>query len=71
MGYSRVEAKEGSQVLMTVGEDPFLVTGHFGRGRSVAFASSPGPHWGGMKEYLSWEGHDAFWCNVVNWARGA
>ncbi len=71
MGYSRVEAKDGSQVLMTVGGDPFLVAGHFGRGRSVAFASSPGPHWGGMKEYLSWEGHDAFWCNVVNWARGA
>lgn len=70
LGYSRTKARNGAQVLMTIGEDPFLVVGQFGKGRSVAFASSPGPHWGGMKEYLSWEGHDIFWCNIVDWARG-
>ncbi len=70
MGYSRLKAKGAGQVLMTVQDDPFLVVGRFGRGRSVAFASSPGPHWGGMKEYLGWEGHDTFWTNVVRWAAG-
>ena len=53
-----------------LGEDAFLVLGEYGRGRAAAFASSPGPHWGGMKEYLSWKGHDKFWCNLVEWATG-
>jgi uncharacterized membrane protein len=70
LGYSRVEARDGTRVLMTVGQDPFLVVGQSGKGRVVAFASSPGPHWGGMKEYLNWEGHDVFWGNVVDWACG-
>jgi uncharacterized membrane protein len=68
LGYSRIAPKDGANVLMQAGEDAFLVTGEYGKGRTAAFASSPGPHWGGMKEYLSWSGHDRFWCNLVEWA---
>ncbi len=67
LGYSKIVAKTGSDVLMKVGDDPFLVLGKYGKGRTAAFASSPGPHWGGMKECLSWAGYDKFWCNLVNW----
>jgi uncharacterized membrane protein len=68
LGYSRILPKRDSQVLMKIGSDAFLVLGRFGRGRTAAFASSPGPHWGGMREYLTWKGHDKFWCNLVEWA---
>lgn len=67
LGYSRILPKGDGEVLMKAGDDAFLVLGEFGRGRTAAFASSPGPHWGGMREYLSWEGHDRFWCNLVEW----
>lgn len=68
MGYSRSIAKDDAETIMTINEDPFLVTGSFGKGRSIAFASSPGPHWGGMKEYLAWEHHDSFWQQCMLWA---
>jgi uncharacterized membrane protein len=68
LGYSKIVPKKDSQVLMKVGDDAFLVTGQFGEGKTAAFASSPGPHWGGMGEYLTWKGHDRFWCNLVQWA---
>ena len=70
LGYSRILAKDGAELLMSAGDDAFLVLGVFGKGRSAAFASSPGPHWGGMPEYLGWQGHDRFWCNLVEWAAG-
>jgi len=70
LGYSRILPKDGSELLMAAGDDAFLVLGAYGKGRSAAFASSPGPHWGGMPEYLGWQGHDRFWCNLVEWAAG-
>jgi uncharacterized membrane protein len=70
LGYSRILPKEGAELLMRAGDDAFLVLGEHGKGRAAAFASSPGPHWGGMPEYLGWQGHDRFWCNLVEWAAG-
>ncbi|MFA7125694.1 MAG: glutamine amidotransferase, partial [Sphaerochaetaceae bacterium] len=70
MGYSRSIAKNDAETIMTINEDPFLVTESFGKGRSIAFASSPGPHWGGMKEYLTWHHHDLFWQHCMLWASG-
>ena len=70
LGYSRILPREGSELLMKAGDDAFLVLGTYGKGRSAAFASSPGPHWGGMPEYLNWQGHDRFWCNLGEWAAG-
>ncbi len=67
LGYNRLKAKEGAQVVLSVRDDPFLVTGSYGKGKVAAFASSVAPHWGGLKECVEWKGYARFWCNVVDW----
>lgn len=67
LGYNRCTVKQNTDTIMSINNDPFLVTGNFGKGRSLVFASSPGPHWGGMKEYLEWPFHDTFWANCMQW----
>jgi uncharacterized membrane protein len=69
LGYNRFRAKEGAKVLLAAGEDPFLVVGTYGRGRSLAFASDCAPHWG-PPEFLSWPGYNRFWANAVRWVGG-
>ena len=66
LGYNRVTAKEGSDVLALAGKDPFLTVWSYGEGRSAAFASDCGPHWG-PPEYLNWVHHDRLWQQIVNW----
>jgi uncharacterized membrane protein len=46
LGYNRLKAKDGSSVLATVGADVFIAIASIGKGRSAAFASDCGPHWG-------------------------
>ncbi len=66
LGYNRFVAKESAQVLMTSGDDPFLVVGEHGRGRVAAFASDCSPHWG-SPEFMAWSYYAKFWSNLVSW----
>ncbi len=67
LGYNRLTPKSDGQTLLAVENDPFLVVGEYGRGRVAAFSSSLAPHWGGVKEYLEWNGYRRFWSNLVEW----
>lgn len=71
LGYNRFIAKNTGQTVMTIRDDPFLVTGTYGKGKVAAFASSLAPHWGGMKECIEWEGYARFWRNVIDWLTSA
>jgi uncharacterized membrane protein len=66
LGYQRLEAKEGTDVLMAVGDHPFLVVGTVGQGRVAAFASDMGPHWL-PTGFLEWKGFDLMWQEIVAW----
>ncbi|BCV20302.1 glutamine amidotransferase [Moorella sp. Hama-1] len=66
LGYNRFRAKAEAEVLLTAGEDPFLVVQNYGRGRSLAFASDCAPHWG-PPEFLNWPGYKTFWVNALRW----
>jgi uncharacterized membrane protein len=59
LGYNRFKAKAGTQLILSVGEDPFLVVGQHGAGRVAAFASDCSPHWG-SPEFLAWPYYSAF-----------
>lgn len=67
LGYNRTIAKPDAEVLMTVGEDPFVVVGEFGAGRTAAFASDCSPHWG-SPEFMAWPHYGQFWTSLVKWA---
>lgn len=69
LGYNRVIARPEARVLLTCDDDPFLVVGSFGAGRSLAFASDCAPHWA-PPGFLEWSAHDAFWSQAADWLAG-
>ena len=66
LGYQRLRAKEGAEVLATVEAWPLLVTGTYGSGRVLAFASDIGPHWVPPR-FTEWPGYRALWGSAVSW----
>lgn len=69
LGYNQLRPGSEGDVLATVGDDIFLAVGEFGRGRSAAFASDCGPHWG-PPAFVEWEHYALFWSNLVHWLAG-
>lgn len=66
LGYNRLIAKPGADVLAQIGDDPLLVAWQYGTGRSVAFASDCAPHWL-TTDFLSWDGYYRLWTQMVQW----
>lgn len=69
LGYNRFSAKNDSKVLIKGNEDPFLVIGSSGEGRTAAFASDCAPHWG-SPEFTEWEYYNRFWGQLLTWLTG-
>ena len=69
LGYNRLTAKDEATVVATVGDDPLIVAGTHGKGRSVAFASDCGPHWA-PPPFVEWSGYATLWNGIANWAAG-
>ncbi|MBD0862919.1 cytoplasmic protein [Gordonia sp. zg691] len=67
LGYNQLVAKDGSDVVVRAGNDPMLVGGEFGLGRSVAFASDLAPHWA-TPEFVSWTHYTDLWSSILGWA---
>lgn len=66
LGYNRVVPDDGAKELVRVDEDPLVVVGEHGEGRSAAFTSDCAPHWG-APGFTDWEHYDRLWTNLVNW----
>lgn len=64
LGYNKLAAKPGTQLLLKHDENPFLVLGTYGRGHTAAFASDCAPHWGSVS-FMEWPHYAAFWGNLV------
>ena len=67
LGYNRASPKSGATLVATVGDDPLLVAGNFGKGRGVAFTSDCGPHWA-PPPFVEWPGYAALWNGIAEWA---
>lgn len=70
LGYNQVVAKPGSEVVVSVGNDPLIVAGSFGKGRSAVFTSDCGPHWA-PPPFVDWAGYATVWNGIANWVAGA
>ena len=69
LGYNRVLPRDGADLVVAVGDDPLIVAGQYGRGRSVAFTSDCGPHWC-PPPFVEWDGYAPMWQQLVAWATG-
>ena len=58
--------KVDASVLVTADQDPILVVGSYGKGKTAAFASDCAPHWGSA-EFVEWRQYNQFWQQLVNW----
>lgn len=64
LGYNRFAAKADADVLVQIEEDPFLVLGSYGEGKTACFASDCAPHWG-PKEFMDWEHYQKLWARIL------
>jgi uncharacterized membrane protein len=69
LGYNRVAPRDGTDVVVTVGDDPLIVTGDFGAGRGATFTSDCGPHWC-PPPFVEWEGYARMWQQLLGWVAG-
>lgn len=68
LGYNEVFPKPESSVIATSRNDPFLVVGEAGKGRSIAYTTDPVYHLcGNLHE---WESYGLMWERMVKWAAG-
>lgn len=70
LGYNRLIAKPDAVVVARSGDDPVLVVGQQGQGRSAAFASDLAPHWA-PPEFMNWPHYPKLWNAILNWTAGA
>lgn len=70
LGFNEVTVKQEGDLLVKVQEYPLLVTGSFGKGRSVAWTSDVGPHWC-PKEFVEWRGYGEVWARIIQWVSQA
>ncbi|TGV51422.1 cytoplasmic protein, partial [Mesorhizobium sp. M2D.F.Ca.ET.160.01.1.1] len=71
LGFNEVKVKDGAEVLATVSSDygslPLLVTGTYGKGRTVAWTSDVGPHWL-PPGFVAWNGYRTLFEQMLGWA---
>lgn len=66
LGYNKTLLKEDATLIATIGDNPFIVLGEYGKGRTAAFTSDCAPHWG-PTEFVEWKHYNKFWSNLADW----
>lgn len=66
LGYNKTVARDNCPVLATIGGNPFVAVGEFGKGKSAIFSSDCAPHWG-PKEFTDWKYYNKLWVNMLDW----
>jgi uncharacterized membrane protein len=66
LGYNQVAPRADAEVLVGLGDDPLLVVGSVGAGRSAAFTSDLAPHWA-PPVFMDWTGYMPLWTGLLTW----
>ena len=66
---TRADIEVLAQLPASEGGHPLLVSGHFGRGRTIVWTSDIGPHWV-PDSFARWEGFGKLWINALTWLTG-
>jgi len=70
LGYNRVTAREGAEVVALCAADPLVACFRHERGRSAVFTSDCAPHWA-PPEFMDWPGYRVLWPNLIRWLAAA
>lgn len=64
-GFVKYETKPSADLLLSLDREdaPLLARWQYGLGRAAVFASDANGRW--AADWLSWEGYDKFWANLV------
>ncbi|MDR1948221.1 MAG: glutamine amidotransferase [Spirochaetaceae bacterium] len=65
LGHNKTELLPGSELVMTIGGDPFIAFSSHGKGKSAVFTSDCAPHWG-PPDFVNWEYYDAVWQGIMD-----
>lgn len=68
LGYNMLHPRPQCNVLAEIEGNVLLAIGEFGKGRTAAFASDCGPHWGA--EFQQWRYYPTFWINLLSFLGG-
>jgi uncharacterized membrane protein len=72
LGLNEVQLKQDAQVELLAklpddaGGHPLLVSGRFGKGKSLAWMSDMGPHWV-PQQFVDWPGYARLWRQALSW----
>jgi uncharacterized membrane protein len=69
LGHNKTELLPGSELLMTIGKDPFIAFASPGKGKSAVFTSDCAPHWG-PPGFVNWEYYDRLWQGIMDHLTG-
>lgn len=69
LGYNRLIAKPGAEVLAVYNGDPMIAVHEYGKGRAMAYACDCSPHWA-SPELCGWEYYNMLWQNIACWLSG-
>ncbi len=66
LGYNKTTIKAEAELLVTVGDDPFVAAAEYGGGRTAVFTTDCAPHWA-PAEFCEWPGYETLFVNLVKW----
>ena len=66
LGYNKTIAKPEAQVVATVGNDPFIAFGHYGKGASAVVTTDCAPHWA-PEEFCNWPYYNQMWQQIADY----
>lgn len=66
LGYNKLLPKADADIPVMVNGDPLIALGHYGKGRTCAFATDCAPHWAPVS-FCTWPGYLTLWSNLLNW----
>ncbi len=67
LGYNKTTRKPGALELARVGEDPLVVVGEHGKGRTAVFTSDCSPHWAPPEFCDEWPGYARLFNGLAGW----
>ncbi len=67
LGYNKTLRRKDALELVSIGPDPLVVVGEFGRGRSAVFTSDCSPHWAPPEFCDDWPGYTKLFNGLASW----